>query len=290
MECRCGRKLQANDIFCPWCGLATREPPIPRQRVQGSASCTYVLLVVAAAIAGAFLGFTFCHGHDHPNPTWPAQQSAQPPVLPNLTAEPAANSSANAAAATLRAEEARIEVLRRFRAPAATRRFLAHLTTDMERLNVDYTNASHFEGSGMRDRADERRHWLLGLRPFPVAELAAPRDEGAIASSGDESAPEASGTAHCPSERYLIIDSSLLLGGGRMLAWLASKVACDPLRRALLIAMRTAPPAAGHRALLSQRLLPLLQGWNYSFDPISTRCYAPATEPARPVRPSPCSP
>ena len=53
----------------------------------------------------------------------------------------------------------------RSRLPAAAARTLRP-ATELEKWNVDYTNASHY-GPRMRERGGERRRFLLGVAPLP---------------------------------------------------------------------------------------------------------------------------
>ena len=165
-----------------------------------------------------------------------------------------------------------------FRPPAVSTAFLALLTVEMERLAVDYSNTSQY-APGFRARADERKRYLhassdqLPRESLPVGEL-----EALVPPTS--SAPTLFNALNCSRQPYLLADSSTLISSvddlfGRRAA-LERAVRCHPARRALVVAMREAPRATGHGDVLNCQLLPLLEGWGYSFDPISTARLAEA--------------
>jgi len=143
------------------------------------------------------------------------------------------------------------------RIPLASEAFLARLSLELEILDVDYSNASNFNRTyGQRSRDRERADHLCALArnrsALPVADLL-PHSE------------------RCLRQRYLVAEAALILGesGTGPPQAVQSAFACAP-RRGMIVIFRDAPDVQGRRRVLNRQLLPLLERWGMSFDPIST--------------------
>ena len=126
--------------------------------------------------------------------------------------------------------------------PIASPMFLKLLSMQLEALEVDYSNASNLTAHA----TFSRQH-----RGIYVGELH-PR-------------------AGCPPHRYLFVDADWLVGcqDASKSASIERAFGCAT-RRGLIVALRKAPSAAGHHAMLNAELVPQLGRWGMAFDPIST--------------------